>query len=381
MKISNIFLGLFCWSNLIIAQGVVGDFDYRIDQLEIQSMILDGETHTISIYLPHDYEKHTSKYPVLYVTESIYHFLNAVAATHSLGKLSTQIPEMIVVGLNTKDRWRDLSPTKIEDYLGYPIPQSGNGPNYLDFIDKEVIPKVDATYRTESFKVIYGHSLGGLFALYSLVESPNLFKGYIASSPNLEYDKHIVTNLAKRKLKATNLSSKFLYLSGDKDAEDYTEIIKEFTQIIDSQKVDISYNYHNYEEYSHLEVPSYSLTDGLRYVFKDYHLPNSIIQQGAKKIKEYYEKVSGEYGYIVKPMGGYINFLGYNLLQENKLAEAIAMFKINVEFYPNDANVYDSLGEAYLKKGETNLAKLNYQKALILNPESKSAKKALEELK
>jgi len=114
-------------ANQGIGQTKVGDFDYRIDQLEITSEIL-SETHTLSVFVPQDYEKNEEKYPVLFVVESLYHFLNASAAAHKLGKLSTEIPEMIVVGLNTHDRWRDLTPTKVEDYMGYPIPQSGNGP-------------------------------------------------------------------------------------------------------------------------------------------------------------------------------------------------------------------------------------------------------------
>ncbi len=373
----NAFLGFIIWANLLFGQGMVNGFDYRIDQLKIESAILTDETHTISVYLPQDYEKNKGKYPVLYVNESIYHFLNAVATTHGLSKLSTEIPEMIVVDINTKDRWRDLSPTQTADYMGYPIPQSGNGPNYLAFLEKEVIPKIDSTFRTETFRVIYGHSLGGLFSLYSLVERPNLFKGYIASSPNLEYDEQVVTKFAQQKLKNSLKSLKFLYLNGDKDATDYEDLIKVFTTVIDSQQLSINYLFQDYPTISHREVPNNSLPDGLKYIFKAFNLPNSIIQLGAKEIKQYYEKVSMDYGYSVKPLVGYINYLGYNLLQQDKLAEAIAMFELNVAFYPNNANVYDSLGEAYLKKGVKELAKQNYEKALLLNPENKNAKEIL----
>lgn len=374
------FLGFIFGANLLFGQVMVNGFDYRIDQLKIESAILTDETHTVSVYLPQDYEKNKGNYPVLYVSESIYHFLNAVATTHKLSKLSTEIPEMIVVGINTKDRWRDLSPTRTADYLGYPIPQSGNGPNYLAFLEKEVIPKIDSTYRTETFRVIYGHSLGGLFSLYSLVERPDLFKGYIASSPNLEYDEQVVTKLAKQKLKKSLNSTKFLYLNGDKDATDYEDLIQIFTTVIDTQQLPINYSFQDYPTTSHWEVPTNSLPDGLKYIFKDFNLPDSIIQLGAKEIKQYYEKVSTDYGYAVKPLVGYINYLGYNLLQQNKLEAAIAMFTLNVHFYPDDANVYDSLGEAYLKKGAKELAKQNYEKALLLNPKNKSAKEILDKM-
>jgi len=63
-----------------------------------------------------------------------------------------------------------------------------------------------------------------------------------------------------------------------------------------------------------------------------------------------------------------LNNLGYALMQQKKVAEAIALFKLNVEFYPNAWNTYDSLGEAYMTNGDRELAIANYKKSLELNP-------------
>jgi CubicO group peptidase (beta-lactamase class C family) len=75
-----------------------------------------------------------------------------------------------------------------------------------------------------------------------------------------------------------------------------------------------------------------------------------------------------------------LNNLGYALLQQKKLAGAIALFKANVEMYPQSANVYDSLGEAYLTNGEKELAIANYKKSLELDPKNKNAVEALKRL-
>ena len=75
-----------------------------------------------------------------------------------------------------------------------------------------------------------------------------------------------------------------------------------------------------------------------------------------------------------------LNDVGYILLGENKIKEAIKIFELNVKLYPESANVYDSLGEAYLKADEKELARKNYEKALSLDPNSTTAKRALEEL-
>jgi len=78
---------------------------------------------------------------------------------------------------------------------------------------------------------------------------------------------------------------------------------------------------------------------------------------------------------------GQLNSLGYRLLGNNKLKEAIEIFKFVVLEYPESANAYDSLGEAFMKAGEKELAIRNYEKSLELNPKNENAKKKLAELK
>jgi CubicO group peptidase (beta-lactamase class C family) len=75
-----------------------------------------------------------------------------------------------------------------------------------------------------------------------------------------------------------------------------------------------------------------------------------------------------------------LNTLGYRFLRAKKLPEAIAYFKLNVEFYPNSSNVYDSLGEAYMTNGEKELAIANYKKSLELNPKNTRGAEMLKKL-
>ena len=76
-----------------------------------------------------------------------------------------------------------------------------------------------------------------------------------------------------------------------------------------------------------------------------------------------------------------INGLGYSLLRKKQVNEAIEVFKLNVEAYPQSANVYDSLGEAYLLHGDKEKAIENYQKTLEIDPTADNAKLVLKKLK
>lgn len=76
-----------------------------------------------------------------------------------------------------------------------------------------------------------------------------------------------------------------------------------------------------------------------------------------------------------------LNTLGYRLLRSDRLAEAIAIFKLNVEEYPDASNPYDSLGEAYMEAGEWELAIENYERSLELNPDNTNAVNMLERIR
>ncbi|MBA4852861.1 serine hydrolase domain-containing protein [Emticicia sp. BO119] len=75
-----------------------------------------------------------------------------------------------------------------------------------------------------------------------------------------------------------------------------------------------------------------------------------------------------------------LNMLGYTLMNKKRLDDAIKIFELNVKLFPQSGNVYDSLGEAYLNKGNNELALLNYKKALALDPANKGAKDIIEKL-
>lgn len=75
-----------------------------------------------------------------------------------------------------------------------------------------------------------------------------------------------------------------------------------------------------------------------------------------------------------------VNGFGYNLIRMQKLDDAVEIFKINVELYPESFNVYDSLAEAYMLKGEKDLAMKFYKKSLELNPNNTNATEMIKKM-
>ncbi len=75
-----------------------------------------------------------------------------------------------------------------------------------------------------------------------------------------------------------------------------------------------------------------------------------------------------------------INSLGYHFLRKKNLEQAVGLFKLNMELFPNSFNVYDSYGECLLQIEKPAEAKVFYQKALNLNPGNQRISRILEQL-
>lgn len=75
-----------------------------------------------------------------------------------------------------------------------------------------------------------------------------------------------------------------------------------------------------------------------------------------------------------------LNPLGYQLLGNKNFKDAIRIFQLNIEVYPQSGNVYDSLAEAYMNNGDKELAIANYQKSLRLDPSNSNAVAMLKKL-
>jgi hypothetical protein len=107
---------------------------------------------------------------------------------------------------------------------------------------------------------------------------------------------------------------------------------------------------------------------GLRTVFADWQAPvssdNGFPVGGMAGVEKHYHDLSERYGCAIQAPESLINQLGYRLMGDKKLDEAIAAFQRNVELYPGSANVYDSLGEGYENAGKLDLAIQNIEKAI-----------------
>ncbi len=173
------------------------------ETVTIKSDIL-GENRLLMIYLPSGYEGTKKRYPVLYLLDGNTHFLHATAIVNFLS-LCRHIPQMIVVAIPNTKRTRDFTPTKDKERT-----DSGGAGKFIKFLKKELFPFIEKEYRTVPYRVLFGHSLTGMFTIYTLFTNPAMFRAYIAVSPALGYDNGYMLSLIEKKKENSDLSDKIL---------------------------------------------------------------------------------------------------------------------------------------------------------------------------
>jgi predicted alpha/beta superfamily hydrolase len=224
----------------------------------IQSQYLK-EKRIVNIYLPESYHlQDTSKYPVIYIIdggiqEDFFHITGII-------RFNTQpwinrFPESIVVGIENTDRRRDCSfavnNLLFLDKMGFrkeQFPTYGGSANYITFIEKELQPFINKTYKTNGSNTVIGESFAGLLATEILLKHRQLFHTYIIMSPSLWWGNESLLKEAPEFLQSGNACPVDVYIGACDKEEDSTmyndavtlsEILKKYG----NDKIKVFYDY------------------------------------------------------------------------------------------------------------------------------------------
>ncbi len=362
--------------------------NYRIGHYETFHSKVLNEERTLLIHLPDEYETTTKKYPVLYILdgEGTHRFIQSIAAiTFYSG--ARRLPKMIIVGILNTDRTRDITPRKVVQREN-----SGGGDVFLKFIVTELIPYIDGKYRSAQFRILFGGSSAGMFTIYTLFSRPESFNAFIASRPALNstvdytWDSEVILRKARNLFAGRSSLKKIIYIDygGHEDALHDPSPIHKLSALLESEAPrDFRWEIRGMGESGYRSAES--LKDGLLSVFKGWHYPaDSLYIQGFAGIENHATALTEQFGYTVTVADLLAErdmlMFGYRFLETNNLTEALALFKYAVTVYSNSWNAFDSLAEAYMKKGQFDLAIENYERSLELNPNNDNAKKMLKHI-
>ena len=369
------FTGNLVWSQETSEPITIGK------KLTMNSKLLE-EDRELWIWTPPDYEEKQDSFGVIFLLDGPWNFHHTSATAQFLSR-NGRMPEMIIVGIANTDRTRDLTPKNLSDTTGR-FPTSGGADRFLDFMEQELIPHVDATFRTREYRVLIGHSFGGLFVNHTIVHRPHLFNDYLSISPSLWWDDQRLVEQTRTYFQENEGIKGYLYMTmGNEGGNMLGGAWKMSAVLEESAPEEFVWAFDLMEEETHGSVPSRSTYKGFEFIFQDWYLPEPMKlfeTGGLAALDAHYEKISKRWGYKLNPPENTINQIGYALLRKDEIDQAIDVFQRNVKIYPNSSNVYDSLGEALKKKGNHKESITNYKKSLDLNPGNENAKKMLAEM-
>jgi len=261
-----------------------GDDPYRYTMPNTEIRYLSSKVNQVDYKLyisyPENYRDSTSKkYPVLYLLDADYSFAIAKNITDHLAQRG-HIKEMIIIGIayaghdNYRvNRTRDYTPVNSVENVWFSDIQeeySGGGPEFLGFIEKELIPFVDKAFRTNGFRALTGHSYGGLFSSWTLFTKPHLFAGYIIVSPSLWYHDKMMFRL-KDGLEGVSGMKKIYCAVGDREVNAQWNMPEDLRRFVSGLKnknnPNIQVQLEVGDNETHNSIFPTALSNGLRFVF------------------------------------------------------------------------------------------------------------------
>ncbi len=489
-----IFLVFFQFAALFYMYSQNDGDDIVIGKYRKLHSTITNEDRTLLVWLPRSYNESTLSYPVIYLLygqNTSAYLLPTITACDMLAA-SGVVPEMIIVGVASAERYRDYS--SISD---------GFINNTVRFFIDELFPFINSNYRTLNYRIVIGPQAGAVFSFYSLIYNPDLFHAYIVENPFVGQNREVLFSMAKNFFNNNLTFNRFLYIREEENNNPlYVETASEFAEMMKTRAPKNFRFFYNLEKPSGYFVPPVPAKEGLLSLFESYAFPDKLRVENVNDITGFYKDISkmlgvelpapehvltmesdkllsagkhnelfdllkymlslyphslnalmrmgdlkriqGDYETAIKYYDEFLkimpvdaisirnrrnniekyikeslvytlekdilsagiekairnfkkakgskdnkltyeendlNSLGYSLLNRQMNTESVKVFRLALDIYPNSANLYDSLGEAYMRSGDNIKAILNYEKSLDLNPGNNNAIEMLNKLR
>lgn len=258
---------------------------YTMPSTQAWDMTSDsGEVYRIFVSAPTGGEAPEDGYPVLYVLDGNAYFGSFAQARWVQEYLPVGKSIVVGVGYPTDEAWDvrrlndftapllDPPPRQWRELAKY---KSGARKQFLDFLTGRLRAEIGKRYKVDPDRhSLFGHSLGGLFALYALYERPQAFHSIVAASPSMEWNEQGI--LAEERAFAERLAggqagrtSRLMVVVGDLDIDDDPEPARALVDRLDRLSgYGLRVRLQRYPGEIHVSVPARSVTDVLRFAFE-----------------------------------------------------------------------------------------------------------------
>lgn len=353
--------------------------------VHLRSNVLKEE-RTLLISKPAGYAEGADRYPVLYVLDGETLFRSSSAIAEFLAA-SDRIPEMLVVAIESgsfAQRTRDLTPPSSAEIDNRFSPGNGGADAFLSFVADELIPFVDKTYRTRPYRLLVGHSFGGLFAIHALTTKPKLFNAYVAIDPTLSWNGGAVVAQAESFFSKTRELPGDLYLTAASATGNSPGDVQKLAALLDRKTpAGFRWSFEWMKQETHTSIPLRSIHQGLDAIFDGWHLtdPLELFDKGGiDAVHRHFREGGRRCGYDRTTTPFTVSLIVAGLVKAGRLEEASKVLLHDTKAYPPPWNQLDALARAYGERGNVEQARRYYVLSLKENPENDWARRKLAEM-
>lgn len=274
-----VFLSFFPIQQLFAGAGTFSDPE-TITLTAKQSQ----QPYKLFVSVPEEYNP-DKEYPVLYVLDANGLF-TLMTQIYDLLRLSSEVPEMIIVGVGYDvERFRDSFALRVNDLTPSQVEEeeqilashfrtdvvSGGAQNFLDVLVDEVVPYIDSKYSSNGTRVLAGFSLGGLFGTFAMLNTRNVFSHYLIGSPSLWWDNGLIFQHEQQYAQFhSSLNAKVFISVGELEEELMIKPVKYMAQSLHNRNYQgLDLHTHIFENERHFSVIPATLSRGLRVLFSD----------------------------------------------------------------------------------------------------------------
>ena len=345
----------------------------------------------VDVWLPAAEGFSADRYPVLVFpdAEETGQFRAALANIQFL--INRQlIPPIMVVGVPYfANRRHELTPPATGETAQL-YPAAGGADDNLRFIADELLPWIDARYPTARNRLLVGHSLGGLFALYAMKARPDLFRVVVALSPLMYWNDGALNDPVAAAIAADTSRARVLFLaSGGLEPSidsSTTAFATRLQAVLDSVRpANLRYERQRYPRDTHEMVTLPGLVDGLRMAFEPLFVPldslvdalnarperdSAEIAAIARGLQSRYAAAAAEAGSPAPFPEAALDLLGRFALLRRSPALAATLLRENARRYPHSSGAHAHLGDALAAAGDTASAVTELRTALAIAQDS-----------
>lgn len=335
----------------------------------IKSAVLNEE-RTVVVQLPKSYQANPNKvYPVIYRLDGAGNIPLINAVMERLQN-DNRAPEVIIVAIENTNRLRDFYPTVNKEPQG-PVGEGGGAAKFLAFIEQELMPLINKSYRTHNYNVIAGASAAGVFSLYTMQANPELFQAHIAYSPAVWWNYGASVKATKTFINKSKNLNNYVYINIGEEAGIMRERYNKLQQALESNSLpNLRFFSDAFDGVSHNLTSVAGSFNAYHNLFLPKQMPISALTDDVTSIDAYYQNLSQQWGEQIAPPDRAVRSLGYNLTGSKQFTRAIEVFKYNIKNHPKSVDAFSALSYGYEMQGDTRQALEQMESALAITNDS-----------